>query len=262
MLSRLRRFRTLQTLRRHALPDKLWRKLRTELYLLHNLSTQQAVRLRKLTTLLLHDKTIHGVQGLEMTLEMKAVIASQAALMILALDRSAFKGWTELIVYPGAFKVDRMVADEYGVMHEQNASLSGESWQNGPLILSWQDVARDSYQPMPGSQVVIHEFAHKLDALNGRVNGMPPLHPQMSIKAWSDTLSQAYDQLQQKLTQGEMCINPYAGTSPAEFFAVLSEYFFTNPSVLQQHCNKVYEQFSAYYGQDTLTRLGASFVPG
>lgn len=255
MFSRLRRFRTLRTLRHHGLPDHLWRKLRKDLYLLHNLNTRQAVELRKRTTLLLHEKNIHGVQGLEMTLEMRAVIASQACLMILDLDAYSFDGWKELIVYPGAFKVSRTVTDEYGISHQQASPLSGESWQNGPLILSWTDVERDSYRRHPGSHVIVHEFAHKLDALNGRVNGMPPLHPDMPIEKWSNTLSQAFEQLQRQLESGRDSINPYAATSPAEFFAVLSEYFFTAPEVLAQHCGHVYAQLAAYYRQDTLSRL-------
>jgi Mlc titration factor MtfA (ptsG expression regulator) len=84
MFDRIRRYRSLQTLRNHALPDHLWRKLRRDLYLLHNLSVRQAVRLRERTTLLLHDKAIHGVQGLDMSLEMKAVIGAQALLLALA----------------------------------------------------------------------------------------------------------------------------------------------------------------------------------
>ncbi len=257
MFSRLRRYRTLHTLRHHGLPDHLWRKLRKNLYLLHSLGNQEAVELRKLTTLLLHEKAIHGVQGLEMTLEMRAVIASQACLMILELDASSFKGWKELIVYPGAFKVQRTVTDEYGVSHEQASPLSGESWQNGPLILSWDDVERDSYTRHPGSHVIIHEFAHKLDALNGRVNGMPPLHPDMPIEKWSKTLGAAYEHLHRQLQRGRQSINPYAATSPAEFFAVLSEYFFTAPAILKQHCGEVYKQLAAYYRQDPLSRMGS-----
>ncbi len=255
LLSRLRRYRTARTLRRHGLPDHLWRRLRRELYLLHNLSVRHAVRLRERTTLLLHEKAIHGVQGLEMSLEMKAVIATQAALLILELDESSFDGWTELIVYPGAFRVRRTVTDEFGISHEQASHLSGESWQNGPMVLSWEDVKRDSYQRHPGSHVVIHEFAHKLDALNGRVNGMPPLHPEMPIEKWSRTLGQAYERLLRQLERGQECINPYAATNPAEFFAVLSEYFFTAPHTLKHHCEDAYLQLRAYYRQDPRKRL-------
>ncbi|BAO44226.1 M90 family metallopeptidase [Thiolapillus brandeum] len=255
MFSRIRRYRSLQTLRKHALPDHLWRKLRRDLYLLHNLTVRQAVRLRERTTLLLHDKAIHGVQGLSMSLEMKAVIGAQASLLALELDESCYDGWKELIVYPGAFKVRRTVTDEFGIAHEQAPPLSGESWANGPLVLSWEDVQRDSYQRHPGSHVILHEFAHKLDALNGRVNGMPPLHPDMSIEEWSSTLSQAYEHLQRRLEHGHKCINPYAATNPAEFFAVLSEYFFTAPATLKRHCEHVYVLLRRYYRQDPFKRL-------
>ncbi len=255
MFSRYRRYRTLQTLRHHGLPDHLWRKIRKDLYLLRGLDPHQAASLRKLTTLLLHEKNIHGVQGLRMTLEMRTIIISQACLMILNLNPSSFDGWNELIVYPGAFKVERTITDEFGISHQQASPLSGEAWQNGPLILSWDDVQRDSFTPHSGSHVVIHEFAHKLDALNGRVNGMPPLHPNMSIEKWSEVLSNAYATLQKDLARGKYCINPYAATNPAEFFAVLSEYFFTAPQILKQVCNDVYKQLALYYRQTpVLTR--------
>ena len=248
------RRKMLRALRKGPLTDRLWRRLRKELPLLRPLEVKEAVRLRELTALFLEEKQFNGVQGMVLDERMKAIIASQACLMILELGLESYAGWTEIIVYPETFRVQRSVADESGVVHEQDSTLSGESWERGPLILSWNEVERDSLQLHKGRNVVIHEFAHKLDALNGRANGMPPLHPDMPLEAWTQALSQAYERLQRQVEHGHACINPYAATAPAEFFAVVSEYFFTAPEQLEEHCGKVYGQLRAYYRQDPLAR--------
>jgi len=101
----------------------------------------------------------------------------------------------------------------------------------------------------PANNVVLHEFAHKLDGLNGVSNGMPPLRRGMSRKRWTESLSEAYDSLCRQMAEGKSAfINPYAATSPAEFFAVLSEYFFTAPDILKSRCSTVHKQLSLFYG--------------
>jgi len=126
----------------------------------------------------------------------------------------------------------------------------------GPVILSWQDIERDMAHWRQGHNVVIHEIAHKLDYLNGSANGMPPLHYSMYSEQWTDTLSQAYECLNQRLQHHYgLCVDAYAATSPAEFFAVFSEYFFCAPEILHEHFQAVYQMLELYYRQDTLSRL-------
>jgi len=166
---------------------------------------------------------------------------------------NAYDGWVEIVVYPGAFRVRREAVDEFGIVHEEARALSGESWGRGPVILSWEDVQRDSFTPQPGRNVVIHEFAHKLDMQNGRANGMPPLPPGMPVEEWTAALSEAYARLQQHLADNQRpAIDPYAATDPAEFFAVVCEYFFTDPQTLRTHCSAVYEQLRGYFRQNPL----------
>jgi len=250
-----RRRRLRRILAHSPLTDALWRRLRRELPLLHGLTAAEAVRLRELSTLFLHEKRFTAVQGLALDDHKRAMIAAQACLLILGLDFDRFDGWVEIVVYPAGFKVTRQVVDEAGVVHEEEAPLIGEAWERGPVILAWTDVERDSLHLHEGRHVVIHEFAHKLDALNGRANGMPPLHPEMSIEAWSEALSRAYQRLVRQVEQGHHCINPYAATNPAEFFAVVSEYFFTAPHRLRHLCPEVYDQLRAWYRQDPRTRI-------
>ena len=248
----LERFRTFRILKRHGLPDHEWHKVTRQLPLLASLNAKEKARLRKLSTLFIHRKVFSGVKGLEVTLVMKIVIAAQACLEILELGIGAFDGWTEIIVYPGAFKVEREMRDESGLVHNDSKALSGESWMRGPVIFSWEDVEHDSYTLQRGHNVVLHEFAHKLDMLNGRANGMPPLHPDMEIAEWTGSLSKAYERLTRRVKHNHDSINSYGTINPAEFFAVICEYFFTAPEVLVENYPEVYQLFKAYFRQDPM----------
>ena len=250
-----KRYQTLRILRRHPIPDRDWRNVSDRLPLLAPLTPAERARLRELATLFIHDKTFTGVQGLTVTPEMQITVAAQACLEVLELGLDAFSGWVEIVLYPDAFRINREQQDESGLVSMEESVLSGESWGQGPVILSWQDVKRDSFQLHRGRNVVIHEFAHKLDMLNGRANGMPPLHPEMPIEDWTRALSRAYDTLVRTLERGRPApINPYAATNPAEFFAVICEYFFTAPELLHRHEPEVYRQLRAYFLQDPLER--------
>jgi len=247
LLNWLERYRTYSVLKKHALPDHLWRETTDKLPLLASLDATQMARLRVFSTLLIHRKVFFGAHDLEITPEMKIIVAAQACLEILELGIDSYDGWTEIVIYPGAFKVERETVNELGLVQNEQNVLSGEAWGQGPVILSWDDVERDSYVIRAGHNVVIHEFAHKLDMLNGRANGMPPLHPDMPIEEWTDSLSSAYQHLLKRLEHHHAEINPYAATNPAEFFAVMCEYFFTAPYILKKHYPKVFKELRAYF---------------
>ena len=237
-------------LKNNPLPNAEWQRITKKLALLNSLSRKEKKALKKLVILFLHEKTITGVQGLEVTQEIKITIAAQACLAILKLDLDYYDGWVEIVVYPAAFIVNRNQVDESGLVSEGKNSLSGEAWQRGPVILSWHDVLKDSYHLTPGHNIIIHEFSHKLDMLNGRANGMPPLHPSMHRSEWTKSLSDAYGKLVHQVDhQSPSYINQYAATNPAEFFAVTSEYFFTAPDILLTHCPEVYAQLALFYKQ-------------
>lgn len=214
------------------------------------LSAVEQAHLRELTTLFIHRKYFSGVQGMVVSTDIALAVAAQACLLILKLGLDYYNGWVEIVVYPGAFRVARDSTDEAGLTSHQEHALSGESWSRGPVILSWEDIAADLIASLPGHNVVIHEFAHKLDMLNGRANGLPPMHPDMNRKAWTDVFSDAFDHLQQQLAHHQRpSINAYGATTPAEFFAVVSEYFFTAPQTLQHLSPAVYDQLELFYRQ-------------
>jgi Mlc titration factor MtfA (ptsG expression regulator) len=218
------------------------------------LSAVERARLRELTTLFLHRKAINGVQGFTLTKEMAIAVAAQACLLILNLGFDSYDGWVEVVIYPGAFRVDRDITDSMGLVTSQSRILSGESWQRGPVILSWADVA-SGLNATSGQNVVVHEFAHKLDMLAGNANGVPPLHSGMVRHHWATAFSDAFSRLQQRANYGyPLDFNSYGATSPAEFFAVASEYFFTDPHALQYVFPAEYDQLELFYGQRPIAR--------
>ena len=186
---------------------------------------------------------------------MKLIIALQACLPVLNLGLEGYGGWSSVIVYPSGFAPKRVIRDEYGVEHHVQSELAGEAWHRGPVILAWDETERAGI--IDGHNLVVHEFAHKLDMQNGEANGFPPLHAKMDTVTWTEVFSAGFDDFQHKCSVGEnIGIDCYGASSPAEFFAVLSEVFFERPDVLQRYYATVYQQLRWYYRQDPLARLG------
>ncbi len=216
------------------------------LALLDWLPDTERTPLRELAVLFLHEKTLEPVAPLRLDGPMQLRLALQACVPILKLGLEWYSTFRSVVIYPAGFVVDRQHVDEAGVVHSGAESLSGEAWAQGPVVLSWEDV--EAGARADGYNVVIHEFAHKLDMLNGAANGMPPLHRDMPVAAWTRAFSAAYADLHRRLAQGERTlIDPYGGESPAEFFAVVSELYFECPAELRAAYPDVYEQLCAFY---------------
>ncbi|MBL8404620.1 MAG: zinc-dependent peptidase [Dechloromonas sp.] len=239
--------------RKHRrIPDNLWVAIVTSMPFLEVLSTAEQAQLKEMAEAFLGSKEFSSAGGLELTDEIYVSIAAQGCLPILKLGLGAYRDWVGIIVYPDEFVVRRHIEDESGVVHEYDDVLAGEAWEGGPLIVSWHDVkmAGDGYN------VVIHEFAHKLDMLNGDADGMPALHSGIDEDEWRETFLAAYDDFCRRVDSGEdTLIDPYASDSPGEFFAVLSESFFELPDVVAEEYPALYDLFRRYYRQDPLARL-------
>lgn len=242
-------------IRRSTITAQQWHDAIDRLPLLQNLTEEEKDKLICLSILFLHYKAFEGAHNLEVTQTMKLTIALQACLPILHLGIEWYRGWVSIIIYPAQFIPERQHVDEYGVVHRSRAVLSGESWHKGPVVLSWEDTEQAGH--IDGDNLVIHEFAHKLDVLNGQTNGFPPLHRVMDPARWSEAMTQAYEDLQQRYTTGKkIAIDAYAISSPAEFFAVFSEVFFEQPHIVDEHYPDVYQQFKQFYRQDPLANQG------
>ena len=247
----LRRWWHQRIIRRAALDPALWEKTLESLPFMRGLTAEERARLRDTVILFLHDKSIRGAAGLQIDAGMQLMIAAQACILVLNLDIDYFRGWVEVIVYPDEFVPTIEYTDDDGIVHVHREPRTGEAWLKGPVILSWADIA----QTTGGVNVVIHEFAHKLDMLNGDANGFPPLHADMSRSAWANAFSAAYADFCRRVdADGDVTIDPYAAESPGEFFAVVSETFFNMPQAVLDAYPQVYAQLRDFYRQDPAAR--------
>ena len=241
---------------KQLLPDELWVWALEHHPILANLSSGELLELRALTTLFLQKKEFEGAEGLVLDEGIKTSIAVQACLPILKLGLHWYDNWQTTVVVPTKFVGERRTRDRAGVIHEWKEIDVGESWDRGPVVLSWRDVQASGWAD--GFNVVIHEAAHRLDMTDGSMNGRPALHAEMSVRDWADTCAKAFDHLSRRIERsGRTRINPYATVSDVEFFAVMAEYFFERGSILLGEYPDVYRLFSEFYRQDPAAR-GAS----
>lgn len=250
MIRLLKEWRQRRAEAKITIDDAQWRRVEQTLPFLGYLASADRMRLRQLARSFLARKEWSSAAELPLDGDLQLSISLQACLPILNLGLDWYDGWVGIVVYPGDFVIPRRLMDADGVMHEFDDEVMGEAWEGGPVLLSWtadQDTGRTGER----INVVIHEFAHKLDMLHGDANGMPPLHENMSTQAWISTMQAAYDDFCDRVDGGEdTALDPYAAENPAEFFAVTSEAFFEAPMPLRRDYPAVYEQLKAFYRQD------------
>ena len=237
----------------------LWQLVTGPLPLLAGLSDEEGDRLRVLSARFLDRIAVEGAGEFAPPDGARVEIAAQACVPILELGLDYYRDLRSIVVYPGAFVARHRYRDEAGIEHDLAEARAGEAWDVGPVLLSWEDVRADRHAAHRGANVVIHEMAHKLDGLNGATNGYPPLHADMQREVWTETFTAAYEALERCITAGRPApLDPYALTSPAEFFAVGSETFFTAPHALRAGMPALYRQLAAFYRQDPAARLPVS----
>lgn len=243
-------------LREAHLDDAEWQRALDDYSFTRVLNADERVRLKQLVILFLAEKPINAAGNLHIDNGARLAIAIQACMLILNLDLDWYKSWTEVIVYPGEFIARHEEVDEAGVVHVVERTMSGESWEHGTVVLSWLDISQAG--KADGYNVVIHEFAHQIDMLNGDANGFPPLHKDMSRQQWANAFSQAYEHFCKRVDDWEDTpIDEYAAESPGEFFAVISEVFIETPQVVRDTYPEVYRQLVQFYRQDPAARSAA-----
>jgi len=232
-----------------------WREiLQRRMPYFRQLPADLQLQLKKNIQVFIAEKPFIGCAGLEISEEMRVLVAAQASLLLLNRRAGFFPNLRQVLVYPGAFVVDRIRNDGAGLQREGREVLSGESWQQGQVILSWDDVLAGAATPGDGHNVVIHEFAHQLDQENGAANGAPFLGRRERYARWAAILGLAFAQLQSNVARGEpTLIDPYGATSPAEFFAVVSEVFFEQPQQLAAEQPALYGELAGFYHVNPLS---------
>jgi hypothetical protein len=199
------------------------------------------------------EKDFIGCAGLEVDDEMRVTIAAQACLLILNRKTDYYPKLERILVYPGAFKVKKQEIDEAGVHSEYHDALSGESWGEGQVILSWEDTVDDARFFDDGRNVVIHEFAHQLDQEKGEATGAPILARAEHYRPWSDALGAEYENLRQQAdAELDSLFDYYGAENPAEFFAVITEVFFEQPQEMADMHPELYRQLKGFYRVDPL----------
>ena len=254
-----------------------WRNvLRRRVPLYRQLPADLQLQLRRRVLEFLAEKPFLGCAGLVVTDEMRVTIAAQACLLRLNRHGPLFPELRQVLVYPGAFLVDRVHAAPGGVLREERRALAGESWQQGQVILSWQDVLDGARIVDDGHNVVLHEFAHQLDQETGAANGAPRLGSRAAYARWSGVMGREFAGLQARQrardawrarAQGEWpwsgsspeampapppddLISDYGATNEAEFFAVVTEVFYEQPHALAARHPELFALLRDYYAVD------------
>ncbi len=252
----LRDWKRRRVLARHRIDDALWRRALRHLPFLHGLSADEQRRLKELAVVFLAEKQLTPVRGLALSEDDRVEIALQACLPILELGLDWYDGWVGIVVHPSDFRVQRAETGEDGVVHEWDDELAGESWPGGPVVLSWEALDDAGSVAAGGANVVIHEFAHKLDMMAGEADGVPPLPSREARERWIEVFDAEFDRFCTAVDAGrETFLDPYAAEHEAEFFAVASEAFFESPNALKRDFPKLYDLFLKFYRQDPARRL-------
>jgi Mlc titration factor MtfA (ptsG expression regulator) len=277
MIGFLKGWRRQKALARIQVEEAQWAGAEARLPFLGHLGDADRHRLRELAREFLAEKEWSAAGGLDLTPDIQLSITLQACLPILNLGLDHYRGWVGIVVYPGDFVIPRSRMDDVGVVHEYDDPVLGEAWEGGPVLVSWFEETPsprprcrqggahflaslekndpDLLEPPEGVNVVIHEFAHKLDMENGAVDGLPRLPADMTRHDWVTAFEPAYQDFCRRVDAGEDTeLDPYAAEHPAEFFAVASEAFFETPHLLDEEYPAVYEQLRRYYRQDPKSR--------
>ncbi|MDR6675361.1 zinc-dependent peptidase [Xanthomonas sp. 1678] len=228
--------------------ETTWQAVRQRCAWVSALDAAREQTLRALAAQFLHSKTISPLAELHLDAAQRTLLAALCCLPLLEFGADGLRGWSQLLVYPDAFRVQRSHVDAAGVLHEWEDELIGESWDSGPLILSWADVQADLDDPRAGYCVAVHEMAHKLDVLDGALDGTPPL-PRDWQRRWATDFQRSYDAFCKRVDRGRASeIDAYAAEAPEEFFAVVSEYHFSAPERLQREMPDVAAHLARFYG--------------
>ncbi len=211
------------------------------------LSSAERARLQDDARVMIAEKTWEGCDGLKVTELMKLTVAAEAALLLMGLDHDYFSRVLSVVLFPTAFE---MPAESW---EERGSYALGRAVDYGTVFLSWETVLTEARNPASGHNLVIHEFAHQLDFLDGYTNGAPALRTRDQTQRWQRVMQGTFQRLRRALQQGRRTfLGSYAATNPTEFFSVSSEKFFSVPGELRQNHPELFDVLAEYYRVDPL----------
>ncbi|AXS84740.1 zinc-dependent peptidase [Marinobacter sp. Arc7-DN-1] len=240
---------------------KIWRRhLKSQVPLYRKLPGHLKQALEQRVQLFLAEKEFYGCDGFEVDDTVKLTIAGHACLLILARSYSDFDEVRSILVYPDAYHVRNIESDGM-VVSESNEIRAGEASSRGQVVLAWKECEQAAGNLHSSHNVILHEFAHQLDYLDGTADGAPPLSGEQA-RHWQHTMTEAYQDLRHSLGHHHKpWLDPYGATEPAEFFAVLTEAFFQQPDHLKKEQPEVYKALLGYYRLDPMNLPEASVEP-
>lgn len=240
--------------------DERWRAMLEEGFEHWRLLTPEELsRMERLVASFVAETRWEAANGFELTEEIKVMIAAQASMLLLGLDLDGYPQLTSVIVHPSTVRLRGEHSAGGSVRATGTQALLGQAHYRGPVLLSWNAARRGARFPDAGQNVVYHEFAHQLDMLDGVTDGTPPLDDDDARRRWVEVCTAAYDTVR---AQGSPVLRPYAGTNPAEFFAVATEVFFNRPIDVREHEPDLYSELRGFYHQDPAARVtGAAGTP-
>jgi MtfA peptidase len=216
------------------------------------------LELQGLIHILLAEKTFEGCGGLVLTDEIRVTVAAQACLLLLHRHTDIYPKLSTVLVYPSAYVARSIKPVGSGLALEGETVNLGESWANGIVVLSWDEIRAGASDVQDGRNLVLHEFAHQLDREDGAVDGTPLLDQRSQYVAWARVLNAEYERLRRDSWLGRPTVlDDYGTTDPAEFFAVATECFFEKPRVLEKRHPELYLELKSFYRQDPATLLPA-----
>ncbi|MCG8413469.1 MAG: zinc-dependent peptidase [Pseudomonadales bacterium] len=238
-------------IQQQAFPEVWLETVRRRLPFYDRLSSEQQTRLQYLIKRFLADHNFVGCAGLEIDDEIRITVAAQACLLILNKKGYHYRTLKSVLVYPSTFVATREVRDDLGLVSTNHTALLGESWDQGKVVLAWDNVEKGVCNLQDGQNVVLHEFAHQLDSESGVVNGAPILQTRGAYKSWAHVFHKEYEELNfRKQNNYKSLLDDYGATNPAEFFAVATETFFERPTEMFAHHRELFQELAAYYQVD------------
>jgi MtfA peptidase len=212
--------------------------------------------LHKRISVLMHEKNFEGCGGFKLTETEQVIISAYAGLLIIGEPSGYYPSLRTILVYPENYMAPVHEEEESGIMTEGVEPRSGESWDLGTIVLSWDDIQNDLDNSFSGSNLILHEFSHQLDVQYGMTAGIDENGRVRTKNEWNDTLSKHYLGLKRDIARGRVhLIDSYGATNPAEFFAVTTETFYEDGYRLYREYPKLYELFKSFYNFDPASIL-------